>query len=89
MIPREVAREAALLLANSPDRQTLVVAAGRLRQLRDGIRCDGGHWHLSPAARRTIGSVSPEQAKGRLAHACAVLALALEWLDSPAAGRAA
>lgn len=89
MIPHEVAREAALILANDPDRQTLVVAAGRLRQLRDGIRCEGGRWHLSPAAQRTIGPVAPELAKDRFAHAHAVLALALEWLDGSAAGRAA
>jgi hypothetical protein len=88
MIRHDVAREAALIVANSPDRETLAVAAGRLRRLRDGIRHDGERWHLSPAARRTIGSVCPKLARDRFDHAHAVLALALEWLNRPT-GKAA
>ena len=89
MIPHDIAREAGLILANNPDRQTLAVAAGRLHRLRDGIRHVGGRWHLSPAARRAIGAVPPDLARQRFDHAHAVLALALSWLDGPPASRAA
>jgi hypothetical protein len=88
MIPHEVAREAALIVANNPDRATLTLAVRRLHALHDGIRHVGGHWHLSPAARRVVGSVPPELARQRLDHARAVVALALEWLDGPT-GKAA
>jgi hypothetical protein len=89
MIPHDVAREAALIMANNPDRETLAVAAGRLHRLHDGIRHVGGRWVLSPAARRAIGAVPPDLARDRFAHAHEVLALALTWLDEPPASRAA
>jgi hypothetical protein len=89
MIPHDVAREAALILANNPDRQTLAVAAGRLHRLHDGIRHVDGRWHLSPAARRAVGSVPPDLARQRLEHARQVVCLALTWLDEPPSARAA
>jgi hypothetical protein len=89
MIPSEVAREAALILANNPDRDILDVAAGRLHRLRDGIRHVNGRWKLSPAARRAIGAIPPDLAKDRFDHAHAVLSLALSWLDEPPTSRAA
>lgn len=81
MSAREIAKEAALLLANDPSGEHLPMAERSLRELVDGIQERGGRWLVSHEARRVIGKVNPALARERLVRALAVIQQARAWLS--------